>query len=100
MTAGSRHASHDHGGQVVDPEERQHVDPDHDHEQEHRDGDPDEGVDLEVERLDGVPADEVYDVLSTTEGKVALRDELLASLNGLLSTGQISNIYFKEFVVQ
>jgi flagellar FliL protein len=41
-----------------------------------------------------------FDDISTTEGKVALRDELLASLNGLLTTGQISNIYFKEFVVQ
>lgn len=41
-----------------------------------------------------------FDDISTTEGKIALRDELLASLNGLLTTGQISNIYFKEFVVQ
>jgi flagellar FliL protein len=41
-----------------------------------------------------------FDDISSTEGKIALRDELLASLNGLLTTGQISNIYFKEFVVQ
>jgi flagellar FliL protein len=41
-----------------------------------------------------------FDDISGTEGKIALRDELLASLNGFLTTGQISNIYFKEFVVQ
>ena len=41
-----------------------------------------------------------FDDVSTTEGKVALRDELLASLNGFLTTGQINTIYFKEFVVQ
>ena len=41
-----------------------------------------------------------FDDISSTEGKMALRDELLASLNGFLTTGQINNIYFKEFVVQ
>lgn len=41
-----------------------------------------------------------FEDISGTEGKVALRDELLASLNGFLTTGQINNIYFKEFVVQ
>ena len=41
-----------------------------------------------------------FDDISSTEGKIALRDELLASLNGFLTTGQINNIYFKEFVVQ
>ncbi len=41
-----------------------------------------------------------FEDISGTDGKLALRDELLASLNGFLTTGQISNIYFKEFVVQ
>lgn len=41
-----------------------------------------------------------FDDISSTEGKIALRDELLASLNQFLTTGQINNIYFKEFVVQ
>ena len=41
-----------------------------------------------------------FDDISSTEGKIELRDELLASLNGFLTTGQINNIYFKEFVVQ
>jgi flagellar FliL protein len=38
--------------------------------------------------------------LSSTEGKVAVREELLAALNGLLAAGKISRIYFKEFVIQ
>lgn len=41
-----------------------------------------------------------FDDISSTEGKMALRDELLASLNQFLTTGQVNNIYFKEFVVQ
>ena len=38
--------------------------------------------------------------ISPVAGKIALRDEILATLNGFLTQGEISNIYFKEFVVQ
>jgi len=38
--------------------------------------------------------------ISSMEGKVALRGEILATLNGFLVQGEITNIYFKEFVVQ
>ncbi len=38
--------------------------------------------------------------ISSVEGKIALRDEILAKLNGFLTQGQITNIYLKEFVVQ
>ena len=38
--------------------------------------------------------------ISSMEGKIALRDEILATLNGFLTQGEITNIYFKEFVVQ
>ena len=38
--------------------------------------------------------------ISPVAGKIALRDEILATLNGFLIQGEISNIYFKEFVVQ
>ena len=38
--------------------------------------------------------------ISSVEGKIALRDEILATLNGFLTQGQITNIYLKEFVVQ
>ena len=38
--------------------------------------------------------------ISSVEGKTALRDEMLNRINGFLVQGQITNIYFKEFVVQ
>ena len=41
-----------------------------------------------------------YVDISTTEGKTALRDEILSAVNGLLASVQISRIYFKEFVIQ
>jgi flagellar protein FliL len=41
-----------------------------------------------------------YAEISTTQGKVALRDELMAKVNGYLKKGAISTIYFTEFVVQ
>ncbi len=41
-----------------------------------------------------------FDDISTVQGKTALRDEVLETLNGFLAQGKITNIYFKEFVVQ
>ena len=41
-----------------------------------------------------------FEDISSANGKTALRDEMLTRLNGLLAHGQITNIYFKEFVVQ
>lgn len=41
-----------------------------------------------------------FEDISTSEGKTALRTELIESLNGFLSTGKVTKIYFKEFVVQ
>lgn len=41
-----------------------------------------------------------FDDISSVDGKVALRDEILATLNGFLTQGQITKIYFREFVVQ
>ncbi len=41
-----------------------------------------------------------YADISTTAGKIALRDEIIAKLNSFLKKGQISTIYFTEFVVQ
>lgn len=46
-----------------------------------------------------LPAKQYADI-STTQGKAALRDELMAQLNGYLKKGAISTIYFTEFVVQ
>jgi flagellar FliL protein len=41
-----------------------------------------------------------YEDIGTAKGKAALRDELIAQLNTFLASGQITNIYFTEFVVQ
>jgi len=41
-----------------------------------------------------------FDDISTVQGKTALRDEVMETLNGFLAQGKITNIYFKEFVVQ
>jgi flagellar FliL protein len=46
-----------------------------------------------------LPTKRFGDIISS-EGKSALRDELLGALNGLLAAGKISRIYFKEFVIQ
>jgi flagellar FliL protein len=41
-----------------------------------------------------------FEDISSAKGKTALRDQMLVRINGLLARGQITNIYFKEFVVQ
>ena len=41
-----------------------------------------------------------YAEISTTEGKIALRDELIAKINTLLKKGTVTTIFFTEFVVQ
>ena len=41
-----------------------------------------------------------FEDISPVAGKIALRDEILKTLNGFLARGEITNIYFKEFVVQ
>ena len=41
-----------------------------------------------------------FEDISSVEGKIALRDQILETLNGFLTLGKITNIYFKEFVVQ
>ncbi len=41
-----------------------------------------------------------FEDISSAKGKTALRDQMLARINGMLTTGQTTNIYFKDFVVQ
>ncbi len=41
-----------------------------------------------------------YDEVGTTEGKIALRSEVMEKINSLMTKGRINNIYFTEFVVQ
>jgi len=38
--------------------------------------------------------------IQNTEGKIALRDEIKEKLNDFLQNGSITNLYFKEFVIQ
>ncbi len=41
-----------------------------------------------------------FEDISTPQGRVTLRSELLARLNSILNTGSVQMIYFTEFVVQ
>jgi flagellar FliL protein len=41
-----------------------------------------------------------YDDVSSTDGKIALRNEVMEKINGLMTKGRVNNIYFTEFVVQ
>lgn len=41
-----------------------------------------------------------YEDVSTTDGKIALRNEVMEKINTLMTKGQVNNIYFTEFVVQ
>ncbi len=38
--------------------------------------------------------------INTAAGKIALRNEIMEKLNSFLSMGKVTNIFFKEFVVQ
>ena len=46
-----------------------------------------------------LPTKRLEDIQSV-EGKIALRGEIITRLNGLFKEESITNIYFKEFVVQ
>jgi flagellar FliL protein len=41
-----------------------------------------------------------FEDISSAEGKAALRDQILEKINSFLALGKITNIYFKEFVIQ
>ena len=41
-----------------------------------------------------------FDEIASMEGKIALRDEIMAKLNELFAYQVVTNIYFTEFVVQ
>lgn len=38
--------------------------------------------------------------IQSVEGKIALRDEMISKINSFLKAGSVTNIYFKEFVIQ
>ena len=41
-----------------------------------------------------------FEDISSAKGKTELRDQMLERINDVLAGGRITNIYFKEFVVQ
>ena len=41
-----------------------------------------------------------FDEIASMEGKIALRDEIIAKLNSLFANEVVTNIFFTEFVVQ
>lgn len=41
-----------------------------------------------------------YEDVSTTEGKIVLRKQVMEKINTLMTKGQVTNLYFTEFVVQ
>ncbi|MCK4985654.1 MAG: flagellar basal body-associated FliL family protein [Desulfobacterales bacterium] len=41
-----------------------------------------------------------FDDIASMEGKIALRDEIIAKLNSLFTQNVVTNIFFIEFVVQ
>jgi len=41
-----------------------------------------------------------FEDISSLEGKIALRDEIIAKLNSFLKSGTITNLYYTEFVIQ
>jgi flagellar FliL protein len=41
-----------------------------------------------------------FEDIRSAAGKTMLRDQMLERINSLLARGQLTNIYFKEFVVQ
>ena len=40
------------------------------------------------------------DEINTVDGKLALRDQLIDELNSFMTSSEITNIYFTEFVIQ
>lgn len=40
-----------------------------------------------------------YDQIETIDGKRQLRDEIMHTISGLLTTGRIKNVYFTNFVI-
>ncbi len=41
-----------------------------------------------------------YNDVSTTDGKIVLRNQIMEKINTLMTKGRVNNIYFTEFVVQ
>ena len=53
-----------------------------------------------VDKIISVLRTKTYDDLLTDQGLKALRLELLRTINGVLTKGKISNVFFREFLMQ
>jgi flagellar FliL protein len=47
-----------------------------------------------------IVSNKTYEDVSTTRGKLAIKEEIIRRFNLILKTGKVRNIYFTEFVVQ
>ncbi len=71
---------------------------------------PEENVDLQAEIDKRIPmirdiviaslSAKTYEEISTSQGKVFLKQELVRRINSILSSGRINDVYITEFVVQ
>ena len=41
-----------------------------------------------------------FDQIESVQGKLKLKNEIIASLNSVLENGVVKNVYFSDFVVQ
>jgi len=47
-----------------------------------------------------IASNKTYEDISTTRGKLAIKEEIIRRFNLILKSGKVRNIYFTEFVVQ
>jgi len=47
-----------------------------------------------------IVSNKTYEDISTTRGKLAIKEEIIRRFNLILKSGKVRNIYFTEFVVQ
>ncbi|MBU1168208.1 MAG: flagellar basal body-associated FliL family protein [Proteobacteria bacterium] len=54
----------------------------------------------QIERsIKALMINKTYNEIQGTDGKIILKNELIASLNRMLQTGKVRNIYFSEFII-
>ncbi len=51
-------------------------------------------------QVNNILSSKAIEQVQTNEDRERLRHEIQTRVNGLLTTGQVSNVYFEEFVYQ
>ena len=67
-----------------------------------------EDIPQEIEKRLSQVRDAIFTILPTkkfedihsVQGKIALRNEIMTSINGILQKGEVVNVFFTEFVIQ